>query len=620
MAFDFPANPVTGQEFLTSGGVYAWNGYAWSLEPMPAVGFDEADFVKKAGDTMLGVLTLAADPLAPLSASTKQYVDAQIIAHVDAAGEITVTPPVAGGSNVQTALQGLKTTIDAKPDTGFMYSQDALRVAKAGDTMTGPLILNAAPTADMVAANKKYVDDRIAGAGTGATVAYVDAQDALKVSKSGDTMTGNLGITNANPDIDLNKTASGGVCQTYILTNGVIRWLWRWSDADAESGSNAGSSFTLYRFGDAGTIIDAPITINRQDGRVLLNAAPISTNHAATKGYVDTVASNKVSKAGDTMSGDLTIDKTAARIHFNKTDASAAGFVAWKSGLPRWDMLMGNTTPESGGDAGCDFQIDRYSDAGTHLGVSFTIYRATGLSEFSSVKSIGLLDGKTLRSSGASAPASGVGVELLWDGTSGYVFSYDRTASAHKPLILEAQNITLNPGTGSVISLGPIAVGALGSISGISAKLNVLFAGDGTQYGIALRPVTDNTVPVTFQNAADTTIGTISTSATGTAYVTSSDARLKEDLKSFDAGNIIDNIEVYDFKWKSTGERDYGVIAQQAVEVYPSAVVHTEIMKDPTGKKTRDEFWGVDYSKYVPVLLQELKALRARVAQLEGKP
>jgi len=57
------------------------------------------------------------------------------------------------------------------------------------------------------------------------------------------------------------------------------------------------------------------------------------------------------------------------------------------------------------------------------------------------------------------------------------------------------------------------------------------------------------------------------------------------------------------------------MIAQQAIEVYPTAVYHAE--KDE--KNARDEWWGVDYSKYVPVLLQELKALRARVAQLEGR-
>lgn len=38
------------------------------------------------------------------------------------------------------------------------------KVAKGGDTMTGPLVLPAAPTADLQAATKKYVDDSVSGA------------------------------------------------------------------------------------------------------------------------------------------------------------------------------------------------------------------------------------------------------------------------------------------------------------------------------------------------------------------------------------------------------------------------------------------------------------------------
>jgi hypothetical protein len=110
-------------------------------------------------------------------------------------------------------------------------------------------------------------------------------------------------------------------------------------------------------------------------------------------------------------------------------------------------------------------------------------------------------------------------------------------------------------------------------------------------------------------------VGSITSNTTTTFYNTSSSAELKEDLKSFDAGNIIDNTDVYDFAWKSSGERSYGVIAQQAVEVYPMAVTHTQVET----AEGDSEFWGVDYSKYVPVLLQELKALRARVADLEGR-
>ena len=151
------------------------------------------------------------------------------------------------------------------------------------------------------------------------------------------------------------------------------------------------------------------------------------------------------------------------------------------------------------------------------------------------------------------------------------------------------------------------------ALSAYNAIVKVGYSGGSTQYGMVFRPAADNTNPIMFSNAADANVGAIVTTPSATSYVTTSDANLKDDLKSFDAGNIVDETNVYDFKWKSTGERAYGVIAQQAVDVYPTAVVHNE--KNEAG----DEFWGVDYSKYVPVLLQELKALRARVAQLEGR-
>jgi hypothetical protein len=102
-------------------------------------------------------------------------------------------------------------------------------------------------------------------------------------------------------------------------------------------------------------------------------------------------------------------------------------------------------------------------------------------------------------------------------------------------------------------------------------------------------------------------VGSISVTASVTAYNTTSDGRLKEDARPFDAGPIIDALNACDFAWKSGG-RAVGVIAQEAYEIFPGAVTHDE----------PNDTWGVDYSKFVPLLLAELKALRQRVAKLEG--
>jgi len=164
--------------------------------------------------------------------------------------------------------------------------------------------------------------------------------------------------------------------------------------------------------------------------------------------------------------------------------------------------------------------------------------------------------------------------------------------------------------TGDIWSAGRLTLQGNGpyNLPGSNICAKIAYAGGGTTYGLGLRPAADSTVAVHFSNSVDTIVGTIFVTASTTAYNTTSDGRLKEDLKSFDAGNVVDQTEVYDFAWKTTGERSYGVIAQQAMEVYPAAVTYLE----------NEDWYGVDYSKYVPVLLQELKALRARVAALEG--
>ena len=112
-------------------------------------------------------------------------------------------------------------------------------------------------------------------------------------------------------------------------------------------------------------------------------------------------------------------------------------------------------------------------------------------------------------------------------------------------------------------------------------------------------------------NFSGATKGTISVSTTATAYNTSSDQRLKENIVDApSASDDIDAIQVRSFDWKADGSHQkYGMVAQELVTVAPEAVTQPE---DP------EEMMSVDYSKLVPMMLKEIQSLRARVAQLEG--
>ena len=95
-------------------------------------------------------------------------------------------------------------------------------------------------------------------------------------------------------------------------------------------------------------------------------------------------------------------------------------------------------------------------------------------------------------------------------------------------------------------------------------------------------------------------IGSISLSGSSTAYNTSSDQRLKENIADADdAGSKIDAIQVRKFDWKADGShQDYGMIAQELQAVAPEAV---------SGDADSEEMMGVDYSKLVPMLIKEIQ-------------
>ena len=105
-------------------------------------------------------------------------------------------------------------------------------------------------------------------------------------------------------------------------------------------------------------------------------------------------------------------------------------------------------------------------------------------------------------------------------------------------------------------------------------------------------------------------VGSIHTSGSATAFNTSSDYRLKDDYKDFNGLDLVSNINVYDFEWKSDKTRSYGVKAHELQEVIPQAV---------NGQKDGEEMQQVDYSKLVPILLKSIQELKKEIEILKLK-
>lgn len=111
-------------------------------------------------------------------------------------------------------------------------------------------------------------------------------------------------------------------------------------------------------------------------------------------------------------------------------------------------------------------------------------------------------------------------------------------------------------------------------------------------------------------------VGTINVSGSATAYNTSSDQRLKEDLGISTDVSVLQNLKIHDFKWKVDGSQDRGVFAQEAYQVKPSAI---RVGSDDIDKYGHlEKPWSADYSKFVPDLIVGWKNHEDRIARLEA--
>lgn len=100
-------------------------------------------------------------------------------------------------------------------------------------------------------------------------------------------------------------------------------------------------------------------------------------------------------------------------------------------------------------------------------------------------------------------------------------------------------------------------------------------------------------------------------SATSVSYTTTSDIRLKSDI--VDLPNCLKTIleaSPKTFKWKSSGQEDFGFIAQQLKQVVPGAVHAPPNFEDGT-----PGYMSVDASKLVPFLVGAVKELNTIVEQ-----
>jgi Chaperone of endosialidase len=147
-----------------------------------------------------------------------------------------------------------------------------------------------------------------------------------------------------------------------------------------------------------------PLAGGTLTGALLLAADPTVALGAATKQYADKM----LPLAGGTLSGPLVVTLASGSTPITVTgpgvsralvvnkaaSGGVCGIAGQTAGAFRWGVNLGDGNAETGtGNAGSDFSIQRYTDAGVLNDTPLSISRATGQATFSQIATINVASG-----------------------------------------------------------------------------------------------------------------------------------------------------------------------------------------------------------------------------------
>ena len=185
---------------------------------------------------------------------------------------------------------------------------------------------------------------------------------------------------------------------------------------------------------------------------------------------------------------------------------------------------------------------------------------------------------------------------------------YDLTADAERMQINSSGDVKIGEGTGATFTVRVTpGAGVWGIDAGVEAgsfsRIRISSSGTGTQTKMA------------FLNT-NGEVGSITTSGTSTAFNTSSDYRLKENLNyDFDATTRLKQLRPARFNFIADADTTVdGFLAHEVQSVVPEAITGTKDAIDEDGNPV---YQGIDQSKLVPLLVKTIQELEARITALE---
>jgi hypothetical protein len=440
------AAPVIATDAPNDGNVYLRGGGVWRTGGTLAGSLTIGGNLVSTGNMNVGTnlavtgvatfnaqVALAYDPIQPLQAATKQYVDNQIASGL---GGSTVFVRTAGSTMTGPLVLSGNPSVDTQAaNKGYVDSTVATATAGGpflplvGGTLTGDLtvdgttILSADPTNPFGAATKHYVDiNSTGGIGdapfTGDVYGRANGFWVMSVPLAGGVMTGTL-VLSGDPTASM-QAATKNYVDTSISTavaaapylplgGGTLTGPLTLVGNPSTGLGAATKNYVDTKIGTAvplmdgigapgsATLFSAQDHIHPSDtsklslsggtmtGLVILSGNPTATFGATTKTYVDGAIGSAVASylllAGGTLTGSLNIATTNPTLTLNKAGSGNNNTIAAQTaGGLRWNVMLGNSALESGSNNGSDFTITAIADDGTTtIGTALNIKRSTGL-------------------------------------------------------------------------------------------------------------------------------------------------------------------------------------------------------------------------------------------------
>ncbi len=227
-------------------------------------------------------------------------------------------------------------------------------------------------------------------------------------------------------------------------------------------------------------------------------------------------------------------------------------------------------------------------------------------------------------------PGGGVGT---------YIQSFNRSAAAYSNTAYDAaQHAFFTSGTerARIDSSGNLLVGTTSNAIGGFAESRIKIQAAANKNAIGIDGISQDFIGLLtrpsgahnyfagyFLNSSNTNVGNIQVSTTATAYVTSSDYRLKNTIAPMTGALAkVAALKPVTYKWNADDSDGQGFIAHELAEVVPDAVTGEKDAVDAEGNPV---YQGIDTSFLVATLtaaIQEqqaiITALTARVAALES--